>query len=156
LRRDHPELHSLVLSGEISPFRASVVAGFRRPPGKKPSRPVDRTEEGHHEMLLELWLGPHPDRGSVFADADELRAAWLKHRDKVMELWGRNGRRPQGWWEFEAGDLERPPYDDEPLFLYERGLLSAEEATKLEAQWAAEKKEPAAETAAAGSDSVSP
>jgi hypothetical protein len=133
LRRDHPELHRLVLSGEVTPFRAACAAGFRRPPGKKSKRLVDPTEEGHHEVLLELWLGPG-HHGSVFADADELRAAWLRHRDKVMELWGRNGRRPQGWWEFEAGDLERPDdYDDEPAFLLKHGLLSEAERAEFEA-----------------------
>jgi hypothetical protein len=133
LRRDFPELHSLVLSGDITPFKASCVAGFRRPPGKKPQRPVDRTEQGHHDVLLELWLGPHPDRGSVFADADELRQAWLRHRDKAMELWGRNCRRPMGWWELET-DLEYPGRDAEPRFLYEHDLLSALERAQFEAK----------------------
>jgi hypothetical protein len=89
---------------------------------------------------MELWLGPG-HRGSLFADADELRAAWIKHRDQVMALWGQNGHRPMGWWEFEAGDLEHPGYDNEPRFLYENGLLSADERTKLEEKWAAERRQ---------------
>jgi hypothetical protein len=60
LRHDHPQLHELVLSGQISPFRAACVAGFRRPPGKKPTRPVDPTEEGqqHPTGLVQKIASP--------------------------------------------------------------------------------------------------
>jgi hypothetical protein len=158
LRRDHPQLHELVLSGEITPFAAAVAAGFRKRPGPRPKQGlVDPTEEGHHEALLELWLGPS-HRGSLFADADKLRAAWTKHRDQVMALWGQNGRRPMGWWEFETA-LEYPGYDDEPKFLYENGVLSADERTQLEEKWAAErqqqsKKEEPLSVITEGSESV--
>src|SRR5437899_1274685 len=40
LRAHHPELHALVLSGEISPFAAAVAAKFRKRPGRQPKRPV--------------------------------------------------------------------------------------------------------------------
>jgi hypothetical protein len=127
LRHGHPQLYELVLSGQISPFRAAIAAGFRKSPGPRPKRLSDPTEEGRSEILLELWLGPGHN-GSLFADADELRQAWTRHRAEVMRMWGSHCRRPQGWWEFEAGDLERPDdYDDEPRVLFEHDLLSEEE-----------------------------
>jgi hypothetical protein len=83
---------------------------------------------------LELWLGPHPDRGSIFNSREELQEAWEKHRDEVMARWGSHCRRPQGWWEFSAPDgLERPDnYDDEPRFLFEHGLLTEAERAQFE------------------------
>jgi hypothetical protein len=142
LRRDHPQLHRLVLDGQISPYRAAVVAGFRRPPGPRPKRSTDSSDPGDAEVLLELWLGPNESRGSVFADADELRQAWLRHRDKVMALWGSNCRRPQAWWEFS--DWEFPGYDAEPAFLFKHDLLSPEERIRYETQRESQKKSPAA------------
>lgn len=139
LRRDHPQLYELVLDGQLSPHRAAIAAGFRRKPGPRPKRPIDPLEEGHHEILLELWLGPG-HRGSIFNDVSELRQAWIKHRNKVMALWGTRCRRPAAWWEFETS-FEYPGYDDEPRFLYERGLLSEAERAQLEAQWAAERQQ---------------
>jgi hypothetical protein len=126
LRRDHPELHRLVLSGEVTPFRAAVVAGFRKPPGKKPQRPVDPTEQGHSEILLELWLGPHPDRGSVFETREQLEAAWLRHKAEVMARWAQRCHRPAAYWELELCE-DHPGYDREPAVLHERGLLTEAE-----------------------------
>jgi hypothetical protein len=40
LRRDHPELHQLVLAGELTPYRAAVIAGFRRQ-RRKPTSTLD-------------------------------------------------------------------------------------------------------------------
>lgn len=134
LRRDFPELHRLVLDGTLSPFRAAVAAGFRKKPGPRPKRPIDRLEEGHHEQMLELWLGPG-HRGSIFNDASELREAWIKHRDQVMALWGSNCRRPAAWWELET-DLEYPGYDHESRVLYEHGLLTEAERTQFESEHA--------------------
>jgi hypothetical protein len=49
--------------------------------------------------------------------------------------WGSNGRRPQGWYEFEAPpDLERV-YARERSMLYGRGLLGIDEAARLEDEW---------------------
>jgi hypothetical protein len=126
LRRDHPELHNLVLAGEISPFSAAVAAGFRKRPGKQPKCPVAPLElELSADQMQELWLGPS-HHGSVFADADELREAWSKHKDRVMELWGQNLHRPAAWWELELCE-DHPGYDREPAVLFERGLLSEPE-----------------------------
>jgi hypothetical protein len=134
LRRDHVELHRLVLSGAVTALEAAVAAGFRSPPGRKPkARPVDPTDITPAEEM-ELWLGPSHN-GSLFSSAEELREAWIRHRDRLMERWGNRGRRPQAWWEFEAGDLEYPGYDLEQSTLYECGLLTEAECVQLVERW---------------------
>jgi len=85
--------------------------------------------------LQELWLGAHPTTGSHFRSREELVAAWEAGRAVTMRLWGSHGRRPMGWWEFEAGDLEHPGYFHERSYLYERNVLSQQERTELEAEW---------------------
>jgi hypothetical protein len=86
------------------------------------------------------------------------RALLCEHDEAIRAITRKGGksalRRPQGWWEFEAGDLERPDdYDNEPRFLYENSVLSADERAQLEEKWAAEhrqqhkKEEPRSETA---------
>jgi hypothetical protein len=86
-------------------------------------------------VLEELWLGPNPNTGSIFRSREELAAAWAQHRAEVMARWGSNGRRPQGWYEFEAPpDLERV-YARERSMLYGRGLLGIDEAARLEDEW---------------------
>jgi hypothetical protein len=51
-----------------------------------------------------------------------------------MRAWAKHGRRPQGWWEFEA-PFPRPDYERERSALYEAGLLGAEERTELVGWW---------------------
>jgi hypothetical protein len=86
-------------------------------------------------ILGELWLGPNPEMGSCFRDRAELVAAWEKYGPEAMARWGHGGRRPQGWWEFEAPpDLHRV-YATERSTLYERGLLGIDEAAQLEREW---------------------
>ena len=66
----------------------------------------------------------------------ERRAAWFQHRERLMAMWGTNGRRPMAWWLFEAGeDLDYPGYDREQSTLYEAGLLSETERAALLARW---------------------
>jgi hypothetical protein len=86
-----------------------------------------------HWQELELWLGPS-HRGSAFGSRGELHAAWLRHRDRIMAAWAKNGRRPQGWWEFEA-PFPHPDYECERSTLYEAGLLGEEEKAELAAWW---------------------
>src|SRR5262249_45594695 len=88
--------------------------------------------------LEELWLGAHPTTGSLFRSREELVAAWAQGRAVVMRLWGSHGRRPLGWWEFEAGDLEHPGYFRERSVLWRAGVLSEAERIELEHQWKAE------------------
>jgi hypothetical protein len=82
----------------------------------------------------ELWLGPSPHLGSLFADTEHARAAWSQHRVRLLELFGSRGRRPLAWWAFEA-PIERPGYDRERSTLYEAGLLGEAERAELEAHW---------------------
>jgi len=84
--------------------------------------------------LQELWLGPAPG-GSLFRDRQELEGAWAQGRAVVMRLWGSHGRRPAGWWEFNAGDLEHPGYFRERSYLYEHNVLGQQERVELEAAW---------------------
>ena len=82
--------------------------------------------------LQELWLGAHPTTGSHFRSREDLVAAWEAGRAVVMRLWGSHGRRPMGWWEFDAGDLKHPGYDRERSVLWRAGVLSAVECAELE------------------------
>ena len=85
--------------------------------------------------LQELWLGSHPTTGSCFRTREELVAAWVAGRAVVMRLWGSCGRRPMGWWQFDAGDLEYPGYYCEKSFLWQHGILGPEERLAVEAEW---------------------
>jgi hypothetical protein len=94
LRRDYPQLHALVLDGTLSPHRAAIQAGFRRPPGKRPKRrPFDEFDITPTQEM-ELWLGA-PAAGSSFTSEEERHHLWLEHRDRLLGYWGQNGRRPQ-------------------------------------------------------------
>jgi len=87
----------------------------------------------------ELWLGPG-DSGSAFESDEHRREVWFRYRDKLMQLWGKNGRRPYGWWRYEAASFGLPsrhPGDHQKSILYEFGgdALGAEERTELEREW---------------------
>ncbi len=81
---------------------------------------------------MELWLGPS-HRGSLFSSREDLHAAWLMNRDRVMAAHAKWGRRPMAWWEFEA-PFPRPS-DRERSALFEAGLLGVEEREQLVAWW---------------------
>src|SRR5262249_36196326 len=55
-------------------------------------------------LCQELWLGSAAG-GSFFSTREELHDAWIRLRDVVMGEWARDGRRPMGWWQFEAPEL---------------------------------------------------
>ena len=84
------------------------------------------------EQEMELWLGPS-HRGSAFGSREELEQAWLKHRDRLMTAWAKNGKRPAVWWELEA-PFPRP-FEHEQSALYEANLLEPEERIELEHWW---------------------
>jgi hypothetical protein len=86
------------------------------------------------DQELELWLGPHPDRGSLFNDREELQSAWDTHRDVLMKRWGSHGRRPQIWWEL-ATEMQFPGLDREKSTLWRAGVLAPAERAELEAEW---------------------
>lgn len=81
---------------------------------------------------MELWLGPS-HRGSLFASREELFQAWLMNRDQMMAAWAKHGKRPAGWWEFEA-PFPRPSGHEQSA-LFEAGLLSTEERIELLDFW---------------------
>jgi len=85
--------------------------------------------------LQELWLGPC--NGSVFTTPEQLRDAWVQGRDVAMRLWAHDGKRPLGWWVFEAGNLglKWPGYDHQPAYLYEHNALEETEKAELERSW---------------------
>jgi hypothetical protein len=93
-----------------------------------------RAHAVHEDELLELWLGPSAS-GSLFDSRAALRAAWVRYRDELMARWGCHGRRPQIWWELEAGDLEYPGYDLERSTLWRAGFLGEAEKAALEVEW---------------------
>jgi hypothetical protein len=82
---------------------------------------------------MEMWLGPSP-RGSTFSSDDERRAAWLRHRDRLMAMWGNHGKRPDAWWRYEA-PIPRPRFGAEQSALYDAGLLTQAERAELCEFW---------------------
>jgi hypothetical protein len=98
-----------------------------------PNDDVDNCGLSYSE-LQELWLGPC-NGGSVFADAEQLRAAW---DCTCMKLWGAHGRRPQAWWflgDAASLGLQWPGRDRERSYLYAAGALSEQERSELEREW---------------------
>ena len=89
-----------------------------------------------HAQEMDLWLGAGPLYDpQPFASAEARRAAWLRHRDCLLRrLPSSPGRRPAGWWAYEA-PLRWPGYDREQSTLYLAGLLGDEEKVELEAEW---------------------
>jgi hypothetical protein len=86
---------------------------------------------------MELWLGPSPHLPPAFVSAEHARAAWLQHRDRVMEQHGSHGRRPVAWWAFEA-PFGYPGRDLERSTLYGAGLLAEAERSELMRYWRAQ------------------
>jgi hypothetical protein len=86
-----------------------------------------------HEQEMSLWLGDHPYR-PAFGGEQERRAAWVRHRDRLMAAWAKHGKRPVGWWDYEA-PLPRPDSEREQSTLYEAGLLGETERAELLAEW---------------------
>ena len=84
--------------------------------------PIRRERRGrlNPDADLELWLGlAGPRHESAFASEEERRELWFKHRDRLLgTLPSSPGRRPQGWWDYEAPPtVRRLPYDRERLTL---------------------------------------
>jgi hypothetical protein len=106
-------------------------------PGTK-RHPIRRRRRGgaSSDQQLELWLGVS-HRGPTFESDDERRAVWFRCRDRLLEMFGQHGRRPQMWWRYEAGELglRYPGYDHEQSYLYEHAQLSEAESAELIAFW---------------------
>jgi hypothetical protein len=86
-------------------------------------------------LVSELWLGGGDS--SFFADREELKRTWEVARAYMLRVFGRPGRRPMAWWEFDAGALGLcyPGYDHETAYLWAAGVLDAEECAELEIAW---------------------
>lgn len=142
-REGHTEWLKRIEAGEVSAFSVAVHLGWaKRPPtkygehsnqAKRRRRLLSRDTELTHGQEMELWLGPS-HRGSVFRSSEEAETAWLMHRERLMAAWAKHGRRPAGWWAFEA-PFARPDHDVERSALWEADLLSEEERAELELDW---------------------
>ena len=86
---------------------------------------------GNSDQEMALWLGHPPD---AFADEDERRELWERHRDRLMDLFAMRGRRPVAWWRYDS-PIPYPGYDLERSALYEAGLLGEQEREQLVAEW---------------------
>ena len=86
------------------------------------------------DMEMTLWLGASRD-GFPFTDADEAEELWTRHKARLMEAHARNGHRPMAWWVYDAPEGLEFDYDTERSTLFEAGLLGAEEAAALVAEW---------------------
>ena len=106
-------------------------------------RRIDKRRQSFtDDQALELLLGPRlavamagrSDRASLFGSEEDRRAAWLAHRDEVVELSSAAGHRPWAFWVY---DVERPDLADQATeaervaILAERGDLSTEEVAHL-------------------------
>jgi hypothetical protein len=137
------DLVAAVQRGEVTAYQAAVEAGIR-----KRARPLEvdtsaarRREFRRHPDRVrcdaEMWYGPDPDPGhaSAFETVERARRYWADNRARLMPILAVDGRRPWGWWAFEADAPRHPGYDRERSTLYEAGLLGAEEAAELLADW---------------------
>jgi hypothetical protein len=139
-------------SGGVSAFAVAVELGWARRPPTKRGAAANQAKRRRHSLVeeqrrisgsrpddltllqeQELWLGIS-HHGSVFRSRAEAEMAWQTHREHLMQNWAHDGKRPAGWWAFEA-PFPRPPFGHEASRLYAAGLLAAEEAAKLEADW---------------------
>jgi hypothetical protein len=150
-RENRTDLADAVAAGTISAFAAAEAAGYVRRPQILGTGSRNQARKRQHQFralakggdnalskMQELWLGPSPEHGSLFNSREELEQAWQMHRTEVMRLWGSHGRRPMGWWEFEAADLEHPGYDLERSTLWHAGVLGPEEKLEVERSWEVE------------------
>jgi len=91
-----------------------------------------------HTQQLELWLGCGHNGSSFESDAHR-REVWFRFRDKLMRIWGKNGKRPMGWWLYEAAEWGLPPRHPgahQQSILYEfSNALGVEERGQLEVEW---------------------
>jgi hypothetical protein len=87
----------------------------------------------NHAQLMVLRYGPDPRWANAFHSEEHFRAAWERHRDRILAGY-RRGRRPQGWWRFEA-PFPYPGYAKEPVALLAAGVLTEQESAELIAFW---------------------
>jgi hypothetical protein len=136
LKRAHREdLVGAVQRGEVTTYQAAVEAGIR-----KRRRPL----EFDTSVAKRREFRRHPDRArhdaecpapaSAFESVERAHRYWFENRARLMPILAVDGRRPWGWWAFEAG-LCHPGRDLERSTLFEAGLLGAEEEAELLRDW---------------------
>src|SRR5262249_47630281 len=86
---------------------------------------------------MELWLGRAEHKPSAFADEQVRRRLWREHRDRLLGWWGRDGRRPQAWWQYDS-PIPYPGYDVERSTLFAANLLAEAECAALLKFWRAQ------------------
>ena len=112
-------------------------------------RRAARSQYGPPESFLEtfdLRAGPldWKDRPPPFADDDERRAAWERHRAWLLDRRQDPGKWPEAWWQYDSGApaaLRIRPAPDDPAreahhvarcrWLASQGLVQAWELQKL-------------------------
>jgi len=152
LERDgRHDLAEAIREGRVSALTIAVEMGWTKRPETLGLGSGNAAKRRQHQLraltggglsageAMELWLGPSHN-GSLFDSPEALRAAWETHRDEFMAGWGRQGRRPQIWWEFDAPalGLKWPGYFNEQSYLHDAGALAAEEKAELERGWKVE------------------
>jgi hypothetical protein len=134
------DLVGAVERGEVTAYQAANEAGHRtrkRPLEVDTDRARRREFRRHPDRVrcdAEMWYGPGHS-ASAFDSVERARCYWIANRARLMPLLAVDGRRPWGWWRFDAGDLRHPGRDRERSTLFEAGLLGAEEAAELLADW---------------------
>jgi hypothetical protein len=80
-------------------------------------------------LKSEGLFGPVPE--------EDERATWLRVRDEAMRWFAHSGRRPPGWWTYEAPalGLAWPGYEQQAVVLYEAGVLEGAELAELLQFW---------------------
>jgi hypothetical protein len=105
---DRGDLVGAVERGEVTAYQAAVEAGVR-----KRARPLEvdtsaarRREFRRHPDRVrcdaEMWYGPGPGCASAFDSVERAHKYWIENRARLMPLLAVEGRRPWGWWQFEA------------------------------------------------------
>ena len=69
LRKDRPDLHERVLSGELSVHAAMVEAGFRKPTATVPKNDVDAITRWLRKNLTTDQIGIHKPPASVISSS---------------------------------------------------------------------------------------
>jgi hypothetical protein len=120
---------NVVRRRQLAVYRLAQAGAFKqRSTGPDPSAgcPIDLA------LVNELWLGPNDS--TFFSSRDELRRTWEESRTYLLATFGRPGRRPMAWWEFDAS-AAYPGYDRERSTLWRMDVLDAEEKAVLEREW---------------------
>ena len=87
----------------------------------------------NHAQEMDLALRPGSRWDRLRKRDSSANGAWTQHRDRVMAVWGKHGKRPWAWWRYELGRAH--PGDREASTLYEMGVLAPEERAELERWW---------------------